>query len=269
MKVFTMVKDEEDIVEDWVRYHGEIFGYNNLYIIDNFSLDGTYTKLMTLKQKYNINVTRLLDYSQKGNYMTQMMQQICNKEIVFPIDIDEFIVYYDKKDNKISCDKNIIINYIKSLPPFFPIFKMNYILSKITNENGYNRAVCESTHGEYLDYGSMAKTFFNSRTFKGKIDHGNHYNCNNYILTKLCLIHFHERNVEQMKKKIYNNLKGLGYNPFNLNELKQLSNNTSLSGYHHIANQIRVLENTFSLSNSSINSSDIVLSPFNNFIINL
>jgi hypothetical protein len=264
-----MVKDEEDIVDDWVRYHGEIFGYNNLYIIDNFSLDGTYEKLRALKQKYNINIARLLDYNKKGSYMTQMMRQICNNEIIFPIDIDEFIVYYDKTSNKINCDKNILINYIKSLPPLFPIFKMNYILSKITKENGYSRAVHESNYGEYLDYGPQAKTFFNSRTFKGKIDHGNHYICNNYILTNLCLVHFHERNVLQMKKKIYNNLKGLGYEPLNLNKLKHLSNNNNLAGYHHIKNQIRVLENTFTLSNSNINSTDIDLSPLNESIINL
>ena len=73
----------------------------------------------------------------------------------------------------------------------------------------------------------------------------------------------------QMKKKIYNNLKGLGYEPLNLNKLKELSHNNSLPGYHHILKQIRVLENTFSLSNSNINSTDIDLSPLNHFIINL
>ena len=43
-----MVKDEVDIVEDWIKYHGNIFGYKNLYIIDNNSVDGTYEIL----QKY-------------------------------------------------------------------------------------------------------------------------------------------------------------------------------------------------------------------------
>ena len=29
IKLFTMVKDEIDIVEDWLKYHGTLFGYNN------------------------------------------------------------------------------------------------------------------------------------------------------------------------------------------------------------------------------------------------
>ena len=27
VKMFTMVKDEEDIIEYWINYHGSIFGY--------------------------------------------------------------------------------------------------------------------------------------------------------------------------------------------------------------------------------------------------
>ena len=46
IKLFTMVKDEVDIVEDWLKYHGSIFGYQNLYVIDNFSTDGTYEILL-------------------------------------------------------------------------------------------------------------------------------------------------------------------------------------------------------------------------------
>ena len=53
VKIFTMVKDEVDIVEEWVVYHGHIFGFKNLYIIDNFSTDGTYQLLNTLKIKYD------------------------------------------------------------------------------------------------------------------------------------------------------------------------------------------------------------------------
>ena len=29
-----MVKNEVDIVEDWLKYHGTLFGYNNLNVLD-------------------------------------------------------------------------------------------------------------------------------------------------------------------------------------------------------------------------------------------
>ena len=99
-KIFTMVKGEVDIVSDWVLYHGTIFGFANLYIIDNLSQDGTWEELKSLKNKYNINICRLPDYTKKGDYMTMLMKSFCVKgELAFPIDIDEFIVCYDKQTN--------------------------------------------------------------------------------------------------------------------------------------------------------------------------
>jgi hypothetical protein len=266
VKILTMVKDEIDIVRDWVVYHGSLFGFKNLFIIDNFSTDGTFKLLRHLQKKYGIQVFRLPNYNLKGKYMTLLMRKFCFNEYVFPIDIDEFIVYYDKPSNSISCDKKIMYRYLQSLPRV-PIFKMNYIQSKTLDQNGYNRASTDCPLGDYLDYGANAKTFFNSFLFKGEIDHGNHYNTNNYVLTKFCLVHFHTRNMKQMKKKIYSNVKGLGYSPFDINKLKQLPPN--VNGYHHVAKQIQVLENTFTLTLQERTPNDISLEPLNRYIKNI
>lgn len=269
VKVFTMVKGEADIVEDWVLYHGSLFGYENLYIIDNYSLDGTFKVLIGLNKKYNINITRLPNYKKKGDYMTYLLRSVAKDEIVFPIDIDEFIVYYDKTNKLINCDTFFINNYVNSFPQF-PVFKMNYINSKILKLNGYDRATRECKYGLYEDYGEYAKTCFRSNLFKDKIDHGNHYPTNKYILTNLCLIHFHTRNLDQIKKKVYNNVKGLGHDPFNLQNLKMnLKNEPSMFGWHHIDKQIKILEKTFVISVEAANSEDIDFTPFNNYISNL
>lgn len=269
VKVFTMVKGEVDIVEDWVLYHGTLFGYENLYIIDNYSLDGTFEVLINLNKKYNINITRLPHYKKKGDYMTYLLRTVAKHEIVFPIDIDEFIVYYDKSNKSINCDTTLINNYINNFPQY-PLFKMNYIQSKMLKSNGYNRATIECKYGLYIDYGELAKTCFRSNLFKDKIDHGNHNPTNKYILTNLCLIHFHTRNLDQIKKKAYNNVKGLGYDPFNLQDLKtHLKNTPSMFGWHHIDKQIKILEKSFSISVEEVNSEDIDLQPFNNYISKL
>jgi hypothetical protein len=266
MKIFTMVKGEVDIVEDWVIYHGNLFGYSNIYVIDNYSFDGTYQVLVELKNKYNINITRLKDYSKKGEYMTMLLRNICRNELAFPIDIDEFIVYYDRQSNTISCDKNVIFNYLRSLP-LLPYYKMNYIMSKLDKNDGCDRAAINTKYGCYSDTGSAAKTFFNSRLFKDKIDHGNHYTKNSYLLTKICLVHFHIRNTEQIKKKAYNNVVGLGHNPFDINRLKQtLICNPVTMGHHHIQYQIKILNNEFKLTKEPILDTDISLEPLGNMI---
>ena len=268
-KIFTMVKGEVDIVNEWVLYHGSLFGFTNLYIIDNLSRDGTWEALVNLKAKYNINISRLPDYKKKGEYMTTLFKSFCRpNEIGIPIDIDEFVVYYDKNTNKISCNGNQIFSILNSLPPS-PVYKMNYIFSKITVPNGYDNAVINTTNGVYLDYGTMAKSFFNKSFFNGEIDHGNHYNTSNYIMTNLCLVHYHCRNLDQMKKKIYNNVSGLGYSPFNLNELKTLLARGGIDGGHHVENQISVLENRYKLSVTDLLASDIDLTPISQHLLRL
>ena len=82
--ICTMVKDEDDIVEDWILYHGEIFGYNNIFIFDNFSTDNTFA----ICQKYvknGIHLFREGDYKKKGIKMTEVMRNF-SCDIFFPID---------------------------------------------------------------------------------------------------------------------------------------------------------------------------------------
>jgi hypothetical protein len=273
VKIFTMVKGEVDIVEDWVLYHGSIFGFKNIFVIDNYSLDGTYEKLIDLQNKFGIKVFRLPDYKKKGQYMTIFIRKFCNRELGIPIDIDEFIVYFDKITNNISCNRNLINNYLSSLPEY-PVFKMNYINSKLIKYNekteGYNRATIESHNGSYNDGGTFAKSFFWSHLFKETIDHGNHFQTKNYILTNLCLIHFHTRNLEQIKKKVYNNVKGLGHNPFDIHNLKQrLMENSVCEGCHHLNKQIDILSGTFNLPYEEQKEDDIMLTPFNNYIMKI
>lgn len=271
--IFTMVKDEEDIIDDWVIYHGSIFGFENLYIIDNYSSDGTYEKLLNFNKKnIPINIIRKQDYSKKGDYMMELISNNTNDDdYCFPIDIDEFIVFYDKDTNELSIDKNKIISYIYDLPNS-KVYKTNYILALITKINGYERATSECNYGTYLEYGNMAKSFFKKNLFDKKIDHGNHINTNEYFLTNLCLIHFHSRNLEQMKKKIYNNVSGFGYNLNSLDSLKKnIIDNPNCLGNHHIKNQIQILENNYNLQYINIVNTNlklINLYNFNNIIKN-
>ena len=278
IKLFTMVKDEVDVVEDWILYHGTIFGYHNLYIVDNMSTDGTY-ELMQKYIKKGVNLYKHHDYKEKGNIMKQLITQ--NKSIIaFPLDIDEFIVYYDKKNNKIST--NLIVPYLHSLinsnnnnsmvmnMNTIGLYKCDYIHSKITcnNKEGYKRAVMESKWGGY-DHDRekiMAKSFFDTRYWKGNIDHGNHCNFyNRFSLSNLCLVHYHSRNYEQHKKKVINNVSGLGYDHTDLNLLKKLEKNCA--GAHHISHMINIHEGTYSINtNEPINKDDIDLSPISKLI---
>jgi hypothetical protein len=265
IKLFTMVKNEDDIVEYWIQYHGEMFGYNNLYIVDNESTDGTYEKIQKYS-KYGVHISREHDYSRKGEIMTELMNDTSSYDIAFPLDIDEFVIYYDKETNTVSPEKTL--PYLKTLVGSDKfkdnsIFKANYIYSTITNGNniGYENALFDCKHGQYLDYGHMAKTFINKHKWEGVMDHGNHFPTENYIPTNICLIHYHCRNIEQMKKKVKTNVEGLGYPSDDLEFLKNLPKETP--GCHHVRHMIQILKNSFTINtNFEITNEHIPLKPF-------
>jgi len=269
IKLFTMVKNEIDIINEWVFYHGSIFGYKNIYIIDNYSDDGTYEKLVQLKN-IGINLYQKPDYKKKGEYMTWFYENVCDPDdIAYPIDIDEFIIFYDKYSKKISVDKHTIISYITNLPDA-EIYKTNYINAMPTQyfPEGFKNAVCECKMGIYDgNYETLAKSFMQKKLYSGKIDHGNHIPTDNYFMTSLCLVHFHTRNLEQIKKKIYCNVSGLGYDANNLEELKKIIRiNPTCEGCHHIVKLIKILENNFKLEFYTFNKEGIDLTPLNNFV---
>ena len=108
----TMVKDEVDIVEHWINYHGKLFGYENLFIIENMSSDGTHTLCKKYRDKYGVNLKKHPNYLEKGNEMKKIyLENKC--DIFFPIDIDEFVVFYDRNKNKIRFTN--INKYLKKL----------------------------------------------------------------------------------------------------------------------------------------------------------
>jgi len=268
VKIFTMVKDEVDIVKDWIIYHGCLFGWNNVYVIDNYSTDGTYEVIKEF-ESLGINIFRQPDYSKKGEYMTNLIRRFCKDDyLAFPIDIDEFIIYYEKGSNEVIFDKQFILHYMQTIP-IHSLYKANYLLPLLSDPNGSERAQATCDYASYLDYGSHAKSFINARHFKGTIDHGNHISSNNYFMTNIALIHFHYRNIEQNKKKTINNLLGLGYS-LDLQNLKNIIiQNPNCNGSHHIHKYIKILENNFTLdfTENPDPNQNVSIKPFKKRII--
>ena len=245
--VATMVKNEDDIVREWIVYHGSIFGYENVYIIDNYSTDNTF-KICNEYVCQGLHLTREKDYKIKGSLMTDLKNNN-NCNIFIPLDIDEFMVYYNKNTRQIEDN---MIAYLHSLQFAYPtctLFKMDYIQPLHTAKNDSIVGIDKFTHGSILPYNNMAKTFavksdINIHVFNNiEFDHGNHMGHFKYILSDVYLIHYHRRNHLQMIKKNIANLSGFGY-PINLKDLTHICKTTpNISGIHHIIQAIKLLEN--------------------------
>jgi len=183
-----------------------------------------------------------------------------------PIDIDEFIVFYNKKENLIECDN--IMSYFLTLKNTYSkkaLFKMNYINPVRTNKDTI--LLKQFTHGKLCDYGLMAKSFLQNIPHTFVIDHGNHMRYTNHILTDLHLIHYHKRGDQQHKTKIRNNILGLGYR-LDIHYLQTLlTRNPECAGRHHVRMAIQMLQNP-SKSNSPLLCKEAVGDiPLDNFIL--
>ena len=263
-----MVKDEDDIIRPWIEYYGKLFGYNNLYIIDNFSSDETFTICQEYLNK-GIHLKQEKNYKKKGVFMTNLKNNI-KCDIFIPIDIDEFMVLYDKDNNVITCDNVVMyLNTLINENPKNPLFKTEYI-SPIRTNNNSGCILEQFTHSNKSNkYNNFAKTFIQNR-IKNRIiiDHGNHINTSNYMRTDLYLVHYHRRGDIKHKKKVKNNVIGLGYSD-NLKTLKELYKNKGLPGGHHVRMYIKMLENPNTSNAPSIekpHANSINLSPIMSFI---
>ena len=127
---FTTVKDEEDIIESFVRYHLNIV--DGMVISDNCSNDNTLSILKNLKSE-GLNIDILEDKSQYFNQDKKRKELFDytlkkhNPDFIFPIDADEFISC--NKDNPRKIIKKLDSNYLYK-------YKMiNYVLDDSDNKN--------------------------------------------------------------------------------------------------------------------------------------
>ena len=123
---FTTVKDEEDIIESFVRYNLNIL--DGMVILDNGSNDRTPLILNQLADE-GLNVIILKDTSKYfdqvkiRNDLLNYVFKNTNADFCFPLDADEFISSYKKINPK---------TIIESLnPQVLHLYKMeNYVLSQ-------------------------------------------------------------------------------------------------------------------------------------------
>ncbi|SHJ50298.1 glycosyltransferase family 2 protein [Paramaledivibacter caminithermalis] len=216
-KIFaiSMVKNEADIIESFVRYHCEIF--DGIVIKDNNSSDATLKILQKLKEEGK-NLYILKDNSiefVQGIKMTKLLYYTLEKydpDIIVPLDADEFLVRTDGKGNPIDIlngiDENkayhvIRKNYIPNLSDdksekFIPkriryvrwdteplgkvIIPKKFALNNDIRISQGNHTVFIQNNGNYLYINNSIYDFFQNKD--------------------LMIAHYPIRSLEQLKSKV-------------------------------------------------------------------
>jgi hypothetical protein len=203
VKIVLMTKNEIHLIKPWIQYHGEIFGYENLHIIDDsddVDVLNYYKSINHLPINFyfneNQNLNNVID-----NINNIMTSEKNNCDFIIKLDTDEFIGIYNNKTDNVSIYKEIIRNSFNNLTINGYKYKCSYTLNTLPLDSRNNPL-------EYIYFSKPCftdfKTFFYSKTYL-HCDLGSHVGCvispyekdNIHNETNICIIHYHNQSVNQ------------------------------------------------------------------------
>lgn len=214
IKIVLMTKDEKQLIKQWIKYHGEIFGYENIHLLDD-SVDKEVLDYYDTLKYTGIHFHRtpggnLNNACERLNILMDSLRSSC--DFMIKMDTDEFLGFYDEKSNRVSIDKKEILDYLN-------ILEINGYKYKCWGEMRNCPLDSKKYPSDYTRFMAPRKnpfkTFFYSGTFC-KVDLGSHQgwvtclkdsaeyksnpdsleNSEKWITSKMIIIHFHNQSYE-------------------------------------------------------------------------
>ena len=247
LKLFLMTKNEPALLENWIKYHGYIFGLDNIYVLDGSDdpqVFRVYEKFQPLGLTVRFSSAGLNDLA---NELTEMMHYYKGRwSFLIKMDTDEFLAYAPNPASIIEYErmhspncKSLYRRMKKWLLLALSPSRLSEINLRITNFSDFfeklpitgqtykasftcwskpkiesPRDICD----EITEFTSLHKTrlksFFHSSSFVS-VDLGCHAgvssNNSGVIETGLCIIHFHSTSVEDSARRARQVLISHGY----------------------------------------------------------
>ncbi|AQS90229.1 hypothetical protein A0U94_03770 [Gluconobacter albidus] len=179
-----MQRNEAELLEPWIQYHGTLFGYENLFIFDNGSDNPQVKRLLREYEDQGVHVDRQFsrseDYPDKGKILTECAMRLNETkryDFFFPLDCDEFLALRTD-DGKISCEFSKIKNYLKSVTPSQTTY---HVTRNYLNIVG---------HPNYFQEHTYSKVFFNNNLIV-PLDHGSHLTSSSISVTPSDIVYIH------------------------------------------------------------------------------
>ena len=215
-KCFCMFKNEDDILEDWLRYHLAVFGDGNVHLINDHSTDECAAILKRFEGRITVERSIVSGPVYKAENISRVMGRYKDQcQLLVPIDADEFICLQN------SADPERIRAALSQIDPSAAgrfKFSFNYVaipshddvIDPLLALTDFTITSMEFADRERLE---LNKSFFAAAEFIGS-DGGNHrgYTQNDRTeYTDLWLMTFPVRGRAQLEGKL---CRGAVYNGF-------------------------------------------------------
>jgi hypothetical protein len=269
--VFVVTKNEYDLIEDFIRYHAHLFGYENVVVIDNGS---THPRVLDVYARYGKKGVRVVyttgyEGGSQGEHFTRFMNEYKDKtEFVIGLDTDLFFTVNE------SCDHRIIRQYLRDLPKDHDTFRMNRFFMSVVNtqsKNYVNYALAVPTQSTefvvrngYNGQPYVQHQFYRAANFISTAP-GNHsgvtttnrvFNCPN-----VTYVHFHDTGKRRHTERCLEILNSYKYidstTQSEMDQLIALVNNQSSNGYHRKNQYIAFLRKKLTLIHYGASGRDL------------
>jgi len=202
LKIVLMHRNDFPLVKFWTKYHGTLFGFENLYILDGSDDENSITYLKHARDTLGVNVIfSTANLNQVISGINSMMTNLAAaSDVMIKLDTDEFLALCNDGTTNCTMDPASINTHLNSDEFVLDGRKMKI---GFQDKSVPNKTLCNAPREIlYRDIGwepptsTHFKSFFDSRTFKS-IDLGSHVgevwpsNLTGDIKTSFAIFHMH------------------------------------------------------------------------------
>jgi len=225
VKVFMMQRNEGDILKEWLEYHGFLFGFKNLHVIDDGSTDRSARILKSYTNK-GVKVRFVRNrFTNKGNDLLEWCKELYRADQVdlfLPLDADEFVAL--REDKRVyTASRHKLFQYLERLSKYPRIYRVGYWMYGAEEALSYHNVFREQR--KFYKKEGRQKHFFHPYLVSS-LDRGFHEPVAQSPQVKtfycaLTLFHYHYRGVKKMVQKAKSAVASLGLNPEDLTTLRK------------------------------------------------
>lgn len=248
VKVVMMQKDEGDRLAKWLAHYSDLFGYDNLTILDNGSTDERTIALLNDAERRGVSLrwdlTALHDFQRKGGHIANIIRwwdSVYEYDFALPVDCDELLAVFTPYG--LSYEKGAIHAAFDALKGQQCAFRIATSLFNVPERAGW-----------YAPVRSFHKGFVAAKTIAG-CDDGQHeprsHVQDEIVNTLFTYVHDHYRSYEQWRQLLKIKVQGL-VDPDDEDALREYLNTPNAESAHAAAGLLVSREEYASLYNNEI-----------------
>ena len=184
-----MQRDETQLLEPWLRYHGYLFGYENLTVIDHGSREPEVISVLERYRHAGVTVQELgptpVQFRRKAEHIGRIIRTLdagADYDFAIPMDCDEFLVLCNK--SSLSSSRDVIHTAFDALIGEKRALRLEMSFGNVIRRPGW---FCyEDVEKRFLPARSVLHVDLGFHELTSRLAKGTHR-------TPFCYLHFHHK----------------------------------------------------------------------------